>query len=173
MGFYSCFCYSYSKSVSLFGKIFIVNMAFHHVFAMGQTLEGFSEDLMTMVANIEPVFILNPDEEESISKWAETKSVIYLSGTGVENEAENIMDNLGSFIQADNVDFIFFGRGSRNRELLKNVVNSLGILMDNKITLVIPHGYSFGLNMRLDSRLFLYQETNEGGIILYESYQIR
>ena len=163
----------YLKSVSLFGKIFMFNLAFSQVFAMGQTLEGFSEDLMTMLANIEPIFILNPDEEDSMSKWAEKKYAIYISVTGVENEAEDIMDSLGSFIQADNVDFIFFGRGSSNRELLKNVVNSLGILMDNKITLVIPHGYSFGLNMRLDSRLFLYQETNEGGIILYESYQIR
>ena len=149
------------------------NLAFSQVFAMGQTLEGFSEDLMTMLANIEPIFILNPDEEDSMSKWAEKKSAIYISVTGVENEAEDIMDSLGSFIQADNVDFIFFGRGSSNEDLLKNVVNSLGILMGNKITLVIPQGYSFGFKMRLDSQLFLYQETNEGGITLYESYQIR
>ena len=54
MEFYSCFCYSYLNAVSLFGKIFMVNLAFNQVFAMGQTIEGFSRDLMTRMANIEP-----------------------------------------------------------------------------------------------------------------------
>ena len=72
----------------------------------------------------------------------------------------------------DEVDYIFFGKGASNEELIRNVVNTLGILMDNKITVVIPHGESVGLQMRLDSRLFLYQDT-ANGLSVYESYQIR
>ena len=142
---------------------------------MGQNIVSFSDDLMTMMANIEPVFILNPDEQEYMSKWTDSKTVALISATGVPQEADTILGQLGSLIEDDNVDYIFFGRGSSNEELIRTIVNSFGILMDNNITLVIPRGYSIGMQMRLDSRLFLYEDTSssEGIITLYESYQIR
>ena len=138
----------------------------------GQETERFSDDLMTMLANVEPVFILNPDDQDLMSKWAESQTGALISATGVPEETSMIIDQLGSLIMADEVDYIFFGMGASNEELIRNVVNSLGILMDNKITVVIPLGDSVGLQMRLDSKLFLYKEA-ANGISLYESYQIR
>ena len=125
-----------------------------------------------MLANVEPVFILNPDEQHLISDWTESQTGALISATGIPEEADMIIDQLGSLIMADVVDYIFFGMGSSNKELIRNVVNSLGVLMDNKITVVIPLGYSVDLQMRLDSRLFLYEDT-ANGIAVYESYQIR
>ena len=139
---------------------------------LGQETERFSDDLMTMLANVEPEFILNPDDQDLMSKWAESQTGALISATGVPEEASMIIDQLGSLIMADEVDYIFFGMGSSNKELIRNVVNSLGVLMDNKITVVIPLGYSVDLQMRLDSRLFLYEDT-ANGIAVYESYQIR
>ena len=138
----------------------------------GQRAEHFSDDLMTMLANVEPVFILNPDEQHLISDWTESQTGALISATGIPEEAGMIIDQLGPLIMADEVDYIFFGMGSSNKELIRNVVNSLGVLMDNKITVVIPLGYSVDLQMRLDSRLFLYEDT-ANGIAVYESYQIR
>ena len=138
----------------------------------GQRAEHFCDDLMTMLANVEPVFILNPDEQHLISDWTESQTGALISATGIPEEAGMIIDQLGSLIMADVVDYIFFGMGSSNKELIRNVVNSLGVLMDNKITVVIPLGYSVDLQMRLDSRLFLYEDT-ANGIAVYESYQIR
>ena len=138
----------------------------------GQKAEHFSDDLMTKLANVEPVFILNPDEQHLISDWTESQTGALISATGIPEEAGMIIDQLGSLIMADEVDYIFFGMGSSNKELIRNVVNSLGVLMDNKITVVIPLGYSVDLQMRLDSRLFLYEDT-ANGIAVYESYQIR
>ena len=138
----------------------------------GQRAEHFSDDLMTMLANVEPVFILNPDEQHLISDWTESQTGALISATGIPEEADMIIEQLGSLIMADEVDFIFFGMGSSNKELIRNVVNSLGVLMDNKITVVIPLGYSVDLQMRLDSRLFLYEDT-ANGFTVYESYQIR
>ena len=157
---------------SFLDRLWLVVLAFNQVSAMGQKMERFNDDLMIMMANIEPVFILNPDEQDSIYKWAVSKPVSLISATGVPQETDIIIDHLGSFIKADNVDYIFFGEGTSNEELIRNVVNSLGIMMDNKITVVIPHGHSIGIQMRLDSRLFLYEDTSEG-ITLFESYQIR
>ena len=125
-----------------------------------------------MLANVEPVFILNPDEQHLISDWTESQTGALISATGIPEEAGMIIDQLGPLIMADEVDYIFFGMGSSNKELIRNVVNSLGVLMDNKITVVIPLGYSVDLQMRLDSRLFLYEDT-ANGIAVYESYQIR
>ena len=138
----------------------------------GQEIESFSNDLMIMLANVQPVFILNPDEQYSMSEWSKSQTGALISATGIPEEAGMITDHLSSLIMEDEVDYIFFGKGASNEELIRNVVNTLGILMDNKITVVIPHGESVGLQMRLDSRLFLYQDS-ANGLSVYESYQIR
>ena len=138
----------------------------------GQEMESFSDDLMIMLANVQPVFILNPDEQHSMYEWAKSQTGALIAATGIPEEAGMIIDHLSSLIVEDEVDYIFFGKGASNEELIRNVVNTLGILMDNKITVVIPHGESVGLQMRLDSRLFLYQDS-ANGFSVYESYQIR
>ena len=155
-----------------FSRFTLVILALNIFTTWGQKTERFNDDLMAMLANVEPVFILNPDEQHSMSKWAGSKTGALISASGVPEEAGMIIEQLGSLIVADEVDYIFFGMGSSNEELIRNVVNPLGILNDNKITVVIPHGYSVDAQMRLDSRLFLYEET-ANGITLYESYQIR
>ena len=95
-----------------------------------------------------------------------------LATPGSPEESGRIIDQLGALSDAGEVDYIFFGMDASSEELIRNVLNTLGILMDNKITVVIPLGYSVGLQMRLDSRLFLYDDT-PSGLLLYESYQIR
>ena len=135
-------------------------------------MESFSYDLMRVLANNEPVLILNPDEQGLLSGWAESQTVSLISAAGFEEDSDIIIQHLGILIQEDTVDYIFFGMGSSNEEMIRTVVNYLQILMDNKITVVIPCEHSYGLQMRLDSRLFLY-EHNSTEISVYESYKIR
>ena len=135
-------------------------------------MEHFSKDLMRVLANSEPVLILNPDEQDMLSIWAHCQTVTLVSATGLREESEMIINQLRPLIEEGNVDYIFFGAGSSDDELIATIVNSLRLLMDKKITVVIPLGYSDGLEMRLDSRLFLYKlSSNE--ITVYESYKIR
>ena len=159
--------------LSVLGKLAAVFLVTPQFFTNGKKMEYFSNDLMRVLANIEPVLVLNPDEQDILSKWTELQSAVLISATGLPEESDIIINHLGTLIEEGNVDYIFFGIGSSNHETIKTVVNSLPVLMDNKITVVIPHKYFVGIHMRLDSRLFLYEDTSEGIITLYESYQIR
>ena len=159
--------------LSVLGRLALVFLATHQFFTNGKKMDRFSNDLMRGLANIEPVLILNPDEQDILSEWTELQTAVLVSATGLPEESDIIINQLETLIEEGNVDYIFFGTGSSNVETIRTVVNSLQILMDNKITVVIPHEYFIGIQMRLDSRLFLYEDTSEGIITLYESYQIR
>ena len=74
-------------------------------------------------------------------------------------------------IEADDVDSIFF-LSSGQAPLIKHVTDALGIFK-SKINVIIPRGETSGLDLRLDSRLYLYQLHDDDKVTLYESYQIR
>ena len=85
---------------------------------------------------------------------------------------KKVTEQLKMLIDADDVDSIFFlspGQAS----LIKHVTDALGIFK-SKINVIIPRGESSGLDLRLDSRLYLYQlHDDDDKVTLYESYQIR
>ena len=83
-----------------------------------------------------------------------------------------VTEQLKILIDADDLDSIFFlspGMGG----LIKHVTDALG-LFKSKVNVVIPYGESTdGLDLRLDSRLYLYQLQQDDKVTLFESYQIR
>ena len=83
-----------------------------------------------------------------------------------------VTEQLKILIDADDLDSIFFlspGMGG----LIKHVTDALG-LFKSKVNAVIPYGESTdGLDLRLDSRLYLYQLQEDDKVTLFESYQIR
>ena len=83
-----------------------------------------------------------------------------------------VTEQLKILIDADDLDSILFlspGMGG----LIKHVTDALG-LFKSKVNAVIPYGESTdGLDLRLDSRLYLYQLQQDDKVTLFESYQIR
>ena len=76
-------------------------------------------------------------------------------------------------MDTDDVDSIFF-LSSGQAGLIKHVTSALGIFK-SKVNVVIPHGEAENLDLRLDSRLYLYQlhDDDDDRVTLFESYQIR
>ena len=60
----------------------------------GQEIESFSNDLMIMLANVQPVFILDPDEQDSMYEWAKSQTGALIAATGIPEEASMIIDHL-------------------------------------------------------------------------------
>ena len=72
----------------------------------------------------------------------------------------------------DDLDSIFF-LSPGMAGLIRHVTDALG-LFNLKVNVVIPYGESTdGLDLRLDSRLYLYQIQQDDNVTLFESYQIR
>ena len=139
---------------------------------------------MASLASIKPVLVLDPDET-SFSQWEEMLLPTAI-GTidpqkvgGIFSLVKNltqstfqVTEQLKILIDADDLDSIFFlspGMGG----LIKHVSDALG-LFKSKVNVVIPYEESTdGLDLRLDSRLYLYQLQQDGKVTLFESYQIR
>ena len=139
---------------------------------------------MASLASIKPVLVLDPDET-SFSQWEEMLLPTAI-GTidpqkvgGIFSLVKNltqstfqVTEQLKILIDADDLDSIFFlspGMGG----LIKHVSDALG-LFKSKVNVVIPYeGSTDGLDLRLDSRLYLYQLQQDGKVTLFESYQIR
>ena len=139
---------------------------------------------MASLASIKPVLVLDPDET-SFSQWEEMLLPTAI-GTidpqkvgGIFSLVKNltqstfqVTEQLKILIDADDLDSIFFlspGMGG----LIRHVSDALG-LFKSKVNVVIPYEESTdGLDLRLDSRLYLYQLQQDGKVTLFESYQIR
>ena len=130
-----------------------------------QVGESFVEDVMASLASNQPVLILDPDQT-SFSKWTGMLPRVIES-----MDATKVTSQLRILIDTHDVDSVFFLALSQ-AELIRRVTGSLGLLK-SKTNVIIPHGQSEGLEMRLDSRLYLYQAHEEDKVTLYESYQIR
>ena len=139
---------------------------------------------MASLASIKPVLVMDPDQT-SFSQWEEMLLPTAI-GTidpqkvgGIFSLVKNltqstfqVTEQLKILIDADDLDSIFFlspGMGG----LIKHVSDALG-LFKSKVNVVIPYEESTdGLDLRLDSRLYLYQLQQDGKVTLFESYQIR
>ena len=130
-----------------------------------QVDESFVEDVMESLASNQPVLILDPDQT-AFSKWSGMlpRAIGSMDATKITNQLRTLID-------ADDVDSIFFLAPSQ-AELISQVTGALGLLK-SKINVIIPYGQYEGLEMRLDSRLYLYKTHDEDKVTLYESYQIR
>ena len=78
-------------------------------------------------------------------------------------------------MDADDLDAIFF-LSPGQAGLIKHVTDALGIFR-SKVNVIIPHGDSEGLDLRLDSRLYLFRlntgHLGDDRVTMFESYQIR
>ena len=132
-------------------------------------IESFVEGVMASIASTQPAFILDPDNEP-ISKWNGKQFNAFICATGDDKESSIINEHIRSLINNDNVDSIFFLKFGQSK-LIKNVTETLGILK-SKINMIIPYEDSSDLQLRLNSRLYLYKICLPN-ITLYESYRIR
>ena len=143
---------------------------------------------MASLASIKPVLVLDPDQT-SFSQWEEmllpsaigtidpqkVGELFLLVRLMVKNLTQStlqVTEQLKILIDADDLDSIFFlspGMGG----LITHVSDALG-LFKSKVNVVVPYEESTdGLDLRLDSRLYLYQLQQDGKVTLFESYQIR
>ena len=143
---------------------------------------------MASLASIKPVLVLDPDQT-SFSQWEEmllpsaigtidpqkVGELFLLVRLMVKNHTQStlqVTEQLKILIDADDLDSIFFlspGMGG----LITHVSDALG-LFKSKVNVVVPYEESTdGLDLRLDSRLYLYQLQQDGKVTLFESYQIR
>ena len=138
---------------------------------------------MASLASIKPVLVLDPDQT-SFSQWGEMLPTaigtidpqkvggIFSLVKNLTQSTFQVTEQLKILIDADDLDSIFFlspGMGG----LIRHDSDALG-LFKSKVNVVIPYEESTdGLDLRLDSRLYLYQLQQDGKVTLFESYQIR
>ena len=99
-----------------------------------------------------------------------------LQWAGLTNSKSlKVTEQLRILMDADDLDAIFF-LSPGQAGLIKHVTDALGIFR-SKVNVIIPHGDSEGLDLRLDSRLYLFRlntrHLGDDSVTMFESYQIR
>ena len=89
-----------------------------------------------------------------------------------ERDAATIVNLLNEMIEEELTDLIFFLE-PLPAKLILDVTSSLENINLRKVNVFIPHGKPHGLNLRLDTRLYMYKVGDEEGVSLFESYYIR
>ena len=140
----------------------------------GQQTDIFLRDLMPSLPSTKPAIIMDPDKH-SIWEWA---GHYLTTAIDAERDAATIVNLLNEMIEEELTDLIFFLE-PLPAKLILDVTSSLKNISLRKVNVFIPHGEAHGLNLRLDTRLYMYNvgvgwnlEFMEG-VTLFESYNIR